>query len=77
MRPTKFGRELIFASGLPGTSCVLSNSEYFSAAGAVSSAPAEKPTAPIFAGSSPQSIAYARTILIACSMSFTASTCEL
>ena len=54
-----------------------SNSSNKTAAGATSSAPAEKPMMPIFFGSMFHSFAWARTTRTACCASYTASVCAI
>ena len=75
--PAKSGRDEIPASGSPAPPFFLSKSSYSTAAAAASSAPAEKPITPIFAGSRFHSLAYARTRRTACSVSYTSSVCGL
>ena len=65
MMPAKSGREVIPARGSPGSLFFLSKSPNRTAAGAASSAPAEKPMMPILFGSMFHSLAYARTMRMA------------
>ena len=67
--PTKSGREEIPASGSLASLLALSKSSKKMAAGADSSAPAEKPMMPMRLGSMRHSFAWARTRRIACWMS--------
>ena len=76
MIPTNSGRDVIPASGSLASLFFLSKSSNKTADGADNSAPAENPMIPILFGSIPHSLAYARTIRIACWASLTVSSAD-